>query len=175
MYQVGDLVIYGKTGVCKVIEVTTQEMEKQRLYYTLMPLYQSCTIFAPVNSTKVFMRPIVSKDEAERLVDMIPSIRAEAYHNQSVNQLAGHYEASLNTHDCAELITLTMSIHAKKKLMEQQKRKFGAVDERFMKCAEELLFGELAAALCISKDEVPEYIAKRVSGIWRDNNNEYHE
>ena len=67
-----------------------------------------------------------------------------------------------------------MSLRAKKQGLEQQKRKFGAVDERFMKRAEELLFGELAAALDIPKDRVPEYIADRVSEKRSDNENGFN-
>ncbi|HBN86196.1 MAG TPA: CarD family transcriptional regulator, partial [Clostridiales bacterium] len=76
MYQVGDLIIYGNTGVCKVMEITTRALDgkhKEQLFYVLEPLYQNCTISAPVNSTKVFMRPVISKKEAERLIDNIPS------------------------------------------------------------------------------------------------------
>lgn len=171
MYQVGDLILYGSTGVCKVADITTQELagkDKKQLFYVLEPLYQNCTIFTPVITTKIFMRPIISKDEAERLIDMIPTIRVEAYHNRDLNQLAEHYKASLSTHDCSDLIELSMSIYAKKQFAEQQKRKFGVVDEKFMKRAEDLLFGELAAALNIPKDQVPEYIAERVEEKRRD-------
>lgn len=178
MYQVGDLIIYGSTGVCKVADITTRELDgkdKEQLFYVLDLLYQNCTIFAPVNSTKVFMRPIISKEEAERIIDMIPAMQAEAYHNRALNQLAEHYKTSLNTHECSDLIELTMSIYAKKQFAEQQKRRFGTVDEQFMKRAEELLFGELAAALDIPKDKVPKYISKRVSEKRRDTDSEYNE
>jgi CarD family transcriptional regulator len=171
MFRVGDLVQYESTGVCRVTDIKEQEPggkgEKQ-LFYVLSPLYQNCTILTPVNSTKVFMRPIISRDEAEKLIDRIPDIRAEAYHNRVLNQLAEHYKASLNTHDCADLLKLSMSIYAKKQFAEQQKRKLGAVDEKFMRRAEDLLFGELAAALNITKAEVPEYIEERVNRKRKD-------
>ncbi|MGE4485099.1 MAG: CarD family transcriptional regulator [Oscillospiraceae bacterium] len=178
MYQVGDFILYGSTGVCRVTDIVTRDLAgvgKKQLYYVLNPLYQNCVISTPVNATKVFTRPIITKDEAERLIDTIPTIRAEAYHSRIAGQLSEHYEASLKTHDCADLIELTMSIYAKKKFAEQQKRKFGSIDERFMKCAEELLYGELAAALAISKDKVPEYIAERVNGKQRENIDEFNE
>ncbi len=165
MFKVGDLILYGGTGVCRVKEITTRDFSgagDKQLFYTLIPLYQDCTISTPVNNRKIFMRAILSKAEAENLIDMIPTISAEAYHSPVLRELTDHYEASLKTHDCADLIELTMSIYAKKEYMEQQKLKFGAVDERFMKRAEELLFGEFAAALDIPKESVPDYIAERV-------------
>jgi CarD family transcriptional regulator len=109
------------------------------------------------------MRPIISKDEAERLIQSIPGIRAQAYYNRTLHELTEHYEASLKTHNCTDLIELCMSIYAKKTQLEEQKRKFGSIDERYMKRAEELLFGELAAALCIPKEQMPGYIARIIN------------
>lgn len=167
MYQVGELVLYGSTGVCKVKEIKKQDFPstgEQRLYYVMQPLYQDCVISAPVDSDKVFIRPIISKDEAKRLIGLIPGIRAEAYHSRVSRELTEHYDALLKSHDCEDLIELTMSIYAKKQDLLSQKRKFGTVDERFLKRAEELLFGELAAALDIPREQVQDYSASKVEG-----------
>jgi CarD family transcriptional regulator len=165
MLNIGDLVVYGNNGVCKISDITKRARwgtESASPYYVMTPLYQNCTIFSPVNANKVFMRPIITRKEADRLINMIPAIQVEDYNNQSLNRLAEHYRAFFETHDCAELLKLCMSIYAKKKRMEQQGRKFGAVDEKYMKRAEDLLFGELAAALDIEKEQVRGYIKKRI-------------
>ncbi len=167
MYKVGDLVFYENTGVCRVTNVAVSNfsgVDTNQLYYFLKPLYQESVIYTPVSNEKVFIRPIISADQAEQLIDTIPSIQPEVYHSRLQSQLVAHYESSLKTHDLGELIKLTMSIYAKKHSAEQQYRKFGAIDEKYMKCAEELLFGEMSAALDIPKNEVQEYIAARVSG-----------
>ncbi|MBQ3405507.1 MAG: CarD family transcriptional regulator [Oscillospiraceae bacterium] len=166
MFNTGELIVYGNTGVCRVVDVKEINMSRDegtQLYYVLKPLYQNYTVSTPVDNKKVFMRHIISREEAERLVEMIPSIRAEAYHNRSPQRLAEHYKESISTHDCEDLVELTMSIYAKKQFVEQQKRKFGAVDEKFMRRAEELLFGELAAALDITRDEVRGYIEAKLA------------
>lgn len=166
MYNIGELVLYGSTGVCRVSEIKTQDFPstgEQRLYYVLKPLYQSCVISVPVDSDKVFIRPIISKDEAERLISLIPGRQCEAYQNHGTRELAQHYDSMLKSHNCEDLIDLTMSIYAKKEASAQKKRRFGSVDERFLKQAEDLLFGELAAALEIPRGEVRGYIAARVS------------
>lgn len=168
MYKVGDLIIYGNSGVCRVQDITSIDhdgVEHETPYYVLTPLYSNCTIYVPTDTTKIFMRPIITKKEAEQLIDMIPSIQVEAFHSSAMNQLIGHYKASLETHECSDLLELCMSTYAKKQDAEQQKRKFGAVDEKFMKRAEGLLFGELASALGIERDQVTDYIAERISRI----------
>jgi CarD family transcriptional regulator len=58
-----------------------------------------------------------------------------------------------------------MSIYTKKQIVEQQNRKFGQIDKKFMEQAEELLFSEFSIALGIPKDKVQEYIASRVEAI----------
>lgn len=164
MYQVGDWIFYGNTGACKVTDVSERKlpgMEKEMLYYTLQPLDDSCSISTPANG-KIFTRPLITREEAEALIDAIPDIDAEAYHNPVLRQLSEHYEKSLNTHDCLSLIKMTMSIHAKKEAAVSQKKKLGAVDEKFMKRAEDLLFGELSVALGIRKAEVAGYISRRL-------------
>jgi CarD family transcriptional regulator len=158
--------MYGRTGICKVQGITTLDspnVDHTLSYYVLEPLYQDGMIYTPINKIQAPIRPVISREEAEKLIDMIPLIRAEAYHNRNLSELTRHYESILNTNNCADLIELTLSIYAKKKYCEEEKRKFGVVDSKYMKRAEDLLFGELAHALDISKEDIPAYIAARVS------------
>ncbi|MEG2634693.1 MAG: hypothetical protein RSA97_08855, partial [Oscillospiraceae bacterium] len=108
---------------------------------------------------------------AERLIDLIPTIKAEAYHNQSVQQLTEHYQKAFDSHHCANLIELIMSIYAKKQYVEEQKRKFGLVDSTFMKRAEDLLYGEFSIALGVPKEEVCSYISARVKAVEKSSGN----
>lgn len=165
MYQTGDMIVYGSTGVCKVEEITTPDFEKDKskLYYALAPVYQDGIIYTPVD-TKTFMRPVITKEEANALIDKIPSMEVEAYHNKALRELEEHYNTFLKSHDCGDLLELGRSIYIKKQELLRQHRKFGAVDERYMKRADDLLFGELAVALEIDKNQVEDYIAERVNG-----------
>ena len=164
MYQPGDMIIYGSSGVCEVKEITAKEIQKgeQRLFYVLSPLYQDGVIMIPVD-TGVFMRPVISREEALALIDRIPAMEPEAYHNGVKRELEEHYSAYLKSHDCNDLIALAMSIYAKKRELADKNKKFGAVDERFMKRAEDLLDGELAVALGIEKNQVGAFISERVA------------
>ena len=170
MYQVGELILYGGTGVCRVTEIVAKRFsrtEPEKLYYVLRPLYSSGTITTPVENGKVFTRPVISRDEAIALIDTIPSIHAEAYHNSNLQQLENHYRNELESHDCRDLLRLTMSTYQKKVEREKAKLKFGAVDRRYMERAENLLFGELAVALDIEKDSVQSFIEDRLQIVLR--------
>ena len=159
MYSVGSLIVYGGTGVCQVeaIEEKAQGGEI-RQYYRLKPLYQSGTISVPVDG-KVFMRPVISREEAEALIDAMP---AQDFHERNFTQLAAHYQQLLCSHECADIAGFLVSIHAKKRSAESQGRRFGQVDAKFMKRAETLLYGEFSVALGIPYDEVEPMIAEKM-------------
>lgn len=107
----------------------------------------------------------MSRREAEALIDRIPDLQPEAYYNKVLRELTEHYDTILKTYDCEALLKLTMSIYAKKQEAQGHKRRLGAVDESFLRRAEELLFTELAAALGLERDQVQPYIAARVEAV----------
>ena len=110
MYSVGSLIVYGGTGVCQVeaIEEKAQGGEI-RQYYRLKPLYQSGTISVPVDG-KVFMRPVISREEAEALIDAMPAMPAQDFHERNFTQLAAHYQQLLCSHECADIAGFLVSI-----------------------------------------------------------------
>lgn len=166
MYSKGDLVFYSKTGVCRIAEIIDVESEifgDVRKHYVLRPLYQDCDILIPVDNKKVYMRPVISKQDIHGLIDAIPDMQADAYYSQNLNQLKDHYRQMMDSHSCEDMIKISMSVHNKQREVEANKRKLGAVDERFMKEAEDLLFGEFAAVLEIAKKDVPKYIKDRLN------------
>ena len=165
MYEVNDLIMYGGTGVCKVARIGKPDFDgfdNDRMYYILEPLYSSGTIYAPIDNEKVFIRPVISAEEANQLIDTIPEVHTEIFKTSSMQQLSKHYQEVIDRHRCKDLIELTKSIHAKSVEASANNRRLGAIDKKFMKKAEDLLFGELAAALKINKEEVSTYITERI-------------
>ena len=161
-FAIGDLIIYGETGVCRVEEIVDKEfLGEIRPCYKLQPLYQSCMIFTRADVESVFMRPIISKDEADALIDNIKSIEPAVCEVVSHRALSEKYDAIIKQHDCAALVSLTKLIYAKREKSIAAKKKLSAVDERYLKRAEDLLFSELAAALGIQKIETRQYIEEK--------------
>lgn len=168
MFSVGDHVVYGRSGVCEVKDIVKRENPATGAvcdYYTLSPLAKQGTIYTPVNNPKVFIRPVISADEANQLIDMIPDMQPEAVRGSSTQQLIEHYRELMNTHDCADLIGLVVSAHAKQEYAEAHNRNFGHIDRRFMEEASDLITTEFSIALGIPKEDVNDYIAARVEKI----------
>ena len=160
MYQVGEKIIYGGEGVCTVEAVGPLEMagvKNNKEYYTLAPLYREGRIYAPVD-TSVFMRPILSREEAEELVRSIPSIQAVPCGDRNPRLLGEYYQQMLRTRSCVSMVRLIKTAYLKREARQARGSKPGQVDERYMKRAEELLYGELAAALDIPRDKIGGHI-----------------
>ena len=164
MFQPGELLVYHATGVCRVEEICRPNLSgaPKREYYLLKPLYQDGVISCPVDNSKVKIRPVISREEAETLIDLIPDLHAKTCRAPTLQALAQRYQTVIRDHDCRELIEMMMSVYAKQQQAEAQKRRLGLVDERFMKQAERLLYGEFSAALGIPFEEVQPYIAHRI-------------
>lgn len=162
MYQVGDMIIYSGEGVCRVEAigpVAMRGISSDKLYYTLAPLYREGKIYTPVDS-KVFMRPVISRQAAEALIRSIPDIGGDGYHERNLRLLNEHYQSLLSTHQCEDMVEVIKSAWSRRQSRHAQGSKPGQVDERYMKRAEDLLYGELAVALDIPKDQVSDYIGR---------------
>lgn len=166
MYQTGDLIVYGNTGVCKVAGLATPSLpgaDPKKQYYVLQPLFQDGTIYCPADNPKVHIRPVIGKEQANALIDMIPGLQTQEFCTAASQQLSEHYQSFFSSHNCSDLLELILSIYAKKQHLLAKKHKIGQIDERFMRKAEELLYGELAVALELTPKDVPAYIAARIT------------
>ncbi|MGI6721638.1 MAG: CarD family transcriptional regulator [Anaerovoracaceae bacterium] len=165
MYKAGDMIVYGGTGVCKVVGVTIPDFAREhgnRKYYELEPIYERGTIYTPVDNDQISMRYVMEKEEADDIIEKIPQIKTEKFTEKSTQKLTEHYKARLREHSCEGLITVIRSAHEKMKEAKKANKKFGQIDKKYMKKAENLLYGELAVALDIEKEEVAGYIARKV-------------
>ncbi len=164
MYQVGQLIVYGPEGVCRVEAIGPLHMRgipKDAEYYTLSPLFQGGQIYAPVD-TKVFTRPAMTREEAEALIAKIPEIPAEVCETANPRLLGEHYQAYLRSSDSMDLVRLLRAIYAKGREAGARGRRLSQVDVRSMERAEKLLHSELAAALDIPPDKVKDYITRSI-------------
>ena len=160
MFEIGDLVVYAGEGVCRVTDIGVPPMmgvNKERQYYTLKPLYREGTVYSPVDSG-IFMRYVITRADADALIERIPEIEPEVYENSNLRFLNEYYQAQLQNYNCEGLIKLIRSTHAKREVMHGRGKKLGLVDERYMKRAQDMLHGEFAVALGIERGDVPAYI-----------------
>lgn len=167
MFKEGELIMYGGIGVCRITQIgcpTFAEEGDETLFYFLEPLYKSGTFYVPVesDSQRVSIRKIISKKEANRLLSEIENLKGEAFVTPSIQQLSQHYQSIIDTHNCLDLLALAKSIIAKDRDARLHNKKLGQIDKKFMKKAEELLYGEFAAALKVDKDKAERIIREKL-------------
>ena len=152
MFEKGEKIIYGKTGVCVVEDIAERAVPSgKRLYYTLRPLYQSGNvIFAPADSDKIFMRPIITRKDAEKLIGDVPKIRE--------NALSEEISDETEIRSCKELLCFAIMLYERRKEARRMKRKLSFTYENRLHRAEQVLFGELAAVLDIEPESVPKLL-----------------
>ena len=159
MFREGERVVYGSEGVCRVKKVGPLEPGGQ-VYYTLTPLYGNGAAFVPV-ARESALRPALDREEALALIRRMPEL--ECVPEADGKGREAEYLRLLRSHDSEALACLGKSSwqHARERA---EKRRGSEREMRFLKRAEELLFGELAAALGIPREQVPETIERILSG-----------
>ena len=159
MFSVGDKIIYGETGVCTVESIGPLNMgsSNDRVYYCLIPLIGSGTYFAPVDSP-AFMRPIMSRDEAEALIDAIPGIEPAICQDNRFNHVDAYYKELFRQHSCEALVAIVKGLRCR---MASRKTRSSRA-EATMKRARDMLHGELSVALGMELGEVEGYIQSRI-------------
>ena len=166
MYQPGELIMYSTTGVCRVEEISVPSdlpsCDGVTPYYKLVPLYGAGTIHIPVN-TGVFMRPVLTRQQAEQLVASIPQIEEDDCQIENPRLAAEHFRARFGTHRCEDLICLIKTVYRRSAAQEKRGRKPSRAEQQLMQRAEELLHGELAVALEMPLAEVPGYIRQTMA------------
>lgn len=164
MFKIGSIIVYGNHGPCEVTAVgtiTTQGVDKEKLFYTLCPYYsRTSKIFTPVDNQKVIMRAILTKNEVIQIIDEMNEIEVLWISDEKKRE--SEYKEALSKCDCRELVRIIKTIYARKLERIAEGKKITAADERYFKMAEENLYGELAIPLELTKEETREFVVDRV-------------
>ena len=73
------------------------------------------------------------------------------------------YKEALKSCDCREWMRIINTVYKRKEERQAQGKKMSACDERYLKQAQDSLFGEFAISLRIEKNEVEDYMMQRTN------------
>ena len=148
-FQIGDCVLYGTRAVCRVSDIGPLSFgDSSRHYYTLRPVFESHgeTIYAPLDC-KVSVRPIISANEAEACIMSAADMEGKSANTPDEQQ------GLLQSQDCMKLISCVKALKCREAELAEKKKRLREADRRFLEHAEKLLYGERAAALdCTLQD-----------------------
>ncbi len=164
MFEAGEYVIYGHVGICQVKGVTTMKLDgvpKDRLYYVLQPEGRAeGIIYTPVDNMKLVLRRMMTREEAEDLISEIPRIETLDIANDKLRE--EKYKECIKSCSGRELIRIIKTIYSRRRVRLQNGKKVTAVDERYMKLAEQSLYAELSMLLNIPREEMVSYISQKI-------------
>lgn len=165
MFEIGDYIIYGNSGVCEVVEIGPINLsgrdDNEKLYYTLEPVYENGSkVYTPVGNKKVAMREVLTEEEALELIDEMPNVEFDP--DLSDKERERQIKESLKAIDPEEWIKVLKVLHYRRGERQADGKKMTSSDEKFLQLAEECLYGELSISMDLPVDEIKDFITNRL-------------
>lgn len=147
-FNVNDHAVYPGHGVGRVVSIETKEiLGKKQIFYSLQVLETGMKILVPKDNVEaVGMRPIISKLEANKVIDILKS-REVRVDNQTWNRRYREYMEKIKTGSVYEIAEVLRDLFI---LKVDKELSFG--ERKMLDTARTLLLKELS--LATEKNEV---------------------
>ncbi len=160
MFSIGDHVVYGFHGVCRILAREERTVDRKKvLYFVLEPLNQAgARFYIPAENPAALskLRPVLSKQELDALLAS-EDVRQDSW-IQDENLRKQRYRELIVSGDRGALIGMVGSLYRHKEAQAAAGRKFHLCDENFLRDAEKLLNSEFSLVLEIPAEQVQGYI-----------------
>ena len=164
MYEKNDVVVYGTEGICTIIDIAELKFGGEKSeYYILTPVTKAeNTVYVPKNNEKVLsrMRKIITKKEAEQLIDSIPVDPMDWIPNDRERQSV--FKNILLCGMPEDVMTMISSLYVRQSEQLAAGKKLHASDERILRDAERMLYNEISYALGTTSSDVLSMIMKKI-------------
>ncbi len=166
MFNIGDTVVYGATGVCRISDMRKMSViGKQAAYYVLNPINSpSSTVFVPIDNSRLTdkIKRVMSNEE----IDTMLSDKTDYVEWVDDRKARAEKYASIITDGDKQQILCVLRLLYKEKLkMEDQGKKQYISDKRLMELAERIIGDEFSYVMTdIPKHGVARYVFERMSG-----------
>lgn len=160
MYQVGDWVVYGIHGVCRVAGTEKQLVNRKRIQYLVLePMTQTESRFYLPTENPTAMAKLKTVLSKEALVELLTSddVHQDAW-IQEENQRKQYYRELIGSGDRVSLMKMVSTLYRYKAAQATAGRKFHQSDENFLRDAEKLLSSEIALVMELSPEEARDYL-----------------
>ena len=159
MFHVGDYIVYGSNGICRVEEITHPDIagiDEDKLYYVLVPekTRDSRGVFCPTDNSRVVLRSVITADEAAALMEEVKEI--EPLQVESERMRDDSYKKAMKSCDLRQCVKVIKALLIRKEERESHGKKVTVTDERYMKLAEEGLYSELSLVMGKDREEIKE-------------------
>ncbi|MBQ9760411.1 MAG: hypothetical protein IJW16_03565 [Clostridia bacterium] len=165
MFAVNDYVFYGSGGVCKIVDIQTaplESMPRDKQYYIMHSLHDASSVmYIPVDSDCIFLRPLISRTEAEELLAQIPYVTPLEAPN--AKQLRECYAEAMRRHMPIDWVRVIKTVWLRMNEPRPAARRISETERSFAENARKYLYTELSLVLDVSAAKMEEYIAASVN------------
>lgn len=163
MFKVGDTVLYGATGVCKIDSAVIREIGREKKeYLVLLPISQEkSTVFVPTDNPVLLqkMRKILSKKEIGDIIESVSSL-PDIWEEDEVRRRE-RYSEIICGGDRKQIVLLIRTLYTVRNMRQAEGKRLHMVDERYLSEAERLLCDEFSVVLGIERSQVVPYIIEK--------------
>lgn len=162
MYKIGDYVVY-KREVCKISGIVNNYFSSGKQYYIMHQIDdESLSINVPPDNKLGLLRNVISKEEAEELINKIYHISPIEVNDKMIDN---EYRNLMNSMQLEDLIKIIKTTYLRNDERIKNGKKAGDKDNNYFKKAEKILYNELSVSLNMSYEEVKKYVFDRVENM----------
>lgn len=159
--KVGDYVVYRK-DVCKVADIK-KKYHNDLDYYRLVPIDdESLHVDIPINNEFGYLRDLISKEEAERIISKMPEIETLKCDDK---MLENEYKELINSASLEDYVKIIKTTYLRMKEREENKKKICEKDNYYFNLAEKYLYNEFSIILNKNYEETKQYIIDKVASL----------
>lgn len=164
MYQVGDQVLYGIHGVCRITSQEKQMVDKKmRTFLVLEPEgQQGARFLVPTHNESAMSKicPVITAEELEALLDS-PQVHGDHWIADE-NRRKQYYRELIGKSDREALMGMVCTLYRHKAQQQAAGRKCHLCDENFLRDAEKLLVSEISLVLEKSPEDARAYLRQKL-------------
>ena len=166
MFKIGEHIVYGTNGVCRVTDVCPSPFDKNdtRTYYTLKPINgpAEAVIYTPVDNDRVPMRSLMSAEEVRGLLLRIPTIPDLPIPTEKARRDA--YRAAMIAGSPDSYVSLIKTVWGRRTELSASGRRLPEFEMEYDGVARKHLYTELSVVLGLPFEEMEDYIIRHVEG-----------
>ncbi|MBE6530158.1 MAG: hypothetical protein E7680_06150 [Ruminococcaceae bacterium] len=160
MFAKGDFVFYASGGICRVEDIQRAPlpgMPEDRTYYILRSLHDANGIsYLPTDCTTVFLRPILTAEEAERFLNEASGV--ETIEAPDAKILRSNYQEAMRKYQPGEWFRVIKTVRERAARIGENSKpiKLSETERTFGEEAKKFLYTELSLALRLTEAQIEE-------------------
>ena len=164
MYQIGDQVIYGIHGVCRVADLQERLIDRKPVtYLVLEPVNQEGSQYlVPAHNQAAMakVRKMLTADDLTALLQSV-DVHADAWISDE-NTRKQTYREKIVSGDRKGLMQLVCTLYRHKVRQNALGKKIHQCDDNFLRDAEKLLAGEIAVVMHMEFPQAISYLREQL-------------